>query len=166
MSDPTPDEVAQRAMHIFPLMGRLLEAQMRSRDDSLSPVHFHVLRLVAQQPRSLSSLAEQQSVSAASMSKTVTVMEERGWLTRTRDTDDRRFVLIDITDEGRDTLHSITSHTRQYLSETIQHLPPDDLKALNDGMRVLIQTFSDVLTQHSYQADVSDTDTTGRPHDE
>ncbi len=162
MDNLTPDEVAQRAMHIFPLMGRLLEAQMRSRDDSLSPVHFHVLRLVAQQPRSLSALAEQQSVSAASMSKTVTVMEERGWLTRRRDKDDRRFVLIDITDDGHATLHSITSHTRQYLSKTIQHLPPDDLKALDDGMRVLIQTFSDVLAQQRYLPDDPSNDETNK----
>ena len=158
MSDPTPDEVAQRAMHIFPLMGRLLEAQMRSREETLSPVHFHVLRLVAQEPRSLSALAEQQSVSAASMSKTVTVLEERGWLTRRRSYEDRRFVLIDITDEGQAMLHSITSHTRQYLAEAIKHLPPDDLKTLDDGMRVLIQTFSDVLEQRFDPDSESNTD--------
>jgi DNA-binding MarR family transcriptional regulator len=158
MSDPTPDEVAQRAMHIFPLMGRLLEAQMRSREETLSPVHFHVLRLVAQKPRSLSALAAQQSVSAASMSKTVTVLEERGWLTRRRSEEDRRFVLIDITEDGQAMLHSITSHTRQYLAEAIKHLPPDDLKALDDGMRVLIQTFSDVLAQRFDPDSESNTD--------
>jgi DNA-binding MarR family transcriptional regulator len=158
MSDPTPDDVAQRAMHIFPLMGRLLEAQMRSREETLSPVHFHVLRLVAQEPQSLSALAEQQSVSAASMSKTVTVLEDRGWLTRRRSEKDRRFVLIDITDDGQAMLHSITSHTQRYLAEAIQHLPPDELQALDDGMRVLIQTFSDVLEQRFDPDSKSNTD--------
>lgn len=153
MDDLTPQEVARRAMHIFPLMGRLLEAQMRSHAETLSPVHFHVLRIVAQEPQSLSQLAEQQSVSAASMSRTVTVLEERGWLTRQRSDEDRRYVRIAITAAGQEKLHSITAHTQQYLAEAMQELSDDELAAVDAGMRVLIQAFADVLENRRYESD-------------
>ena len=98
MSDKTKiREVARKAKRIFPLMGRLMEAQMRVPTIPVPPVHFHVLNRIDYQPHTLTELAEVMSVSAASLSRTITVLEDRGWVTRERSQEDRRVVMIHIT---------------------------------------------------------------------
>ena len=138
----TPDEVARTAVKIFPLMGRLMDAYMRVGDHHLSSVHFQVLTTVLERPCTVSELAERQSISAASMSKTVMVMEERGWLSRERDETDRRVVQLAITPTGFSVMRDVESRSREYLKETFEKLSQEDLNKIYEGMETLISAFS------------------------
>lgn len=142
----TARDVAQKAKRIIPLMGRAMEAQMRTPALPLPPVHFHVLNRVEEQPHTLQELADAMSVSSASMSRTVTVLEERGWLTRTRSTEDRRIVQIGITVEGHQILEDIESRTEDFLAQVLETLPDEQLKTLREGMDILIGAFADQMT--------------------
>lgn len=140
-------DVARRAKRIFPLMGRLMEARLRVPKMAMSPVHFHVLYRVDHQPQTLTGLAETMSVSAASLSRTITVLEERGWVSRVRSEKDRRVVYIDITDDGHRILADIEKRAEDFLTETLSHLSQDDLEKLMTGLDILIGAFSDSLSQ-------------------
>ena len=138
----TPDEVARTAVKIFPIMGRLMDAYMRVGEHHLSSVHFQVLTMVLSRPCTVSELAERQSISAASMSKTVMVMEERGWLSRERDKSDRRVVRLAVTPAGRDVLRDVQNRSVQELKESFKDLSQEELKLIMDGMEALIRAFS------------------------
>lgn len=142
----TAREVARRAKRIIPLMGRAMEAHMRTPFLPLPPVHFHVLNRVELQPHTLNELAEAMSVSSASMSRTVTVLEERGWLTRNRSTADRRIVRIEITPEGHQVLADIEARTEDFLTQVLETVPQDDLETLREGMDILISAFAEQMT--------------------
>lgn len=146
MAETTAREVAQKAKRILPIMGRVMEAQMRTPAVPLPPVHFHVMNALSNQPHTLSTLAERMSVSAASLSRTVTVLEERGWLTRTRSTEDRRVVMIALTGDGRDQLLDIEQRSEDFLTETLSTLSQDELDRLLDGLNILIGAFTDVMS--------------------
>lgn len=137
----TPEEVARTAIKIFPIMGRLMDAYMRVGEHHLSSVHFQVLTMVLSRPCAVSELAERQSISAASMSKTVMVMEERGWLSRERDKSDRRVVRLAITPAGRDVLRDVQNRSVQELKESFKDLSQEELKLIMDGMEALIRAF-------------------------
>lgn len=139
----TPDEVARTAVKIFPIMGRLMDAYMRVGEHHLSSVHFQVLTMVLSRPCTVSELAERQSISAASMSKTVMVMEERGWLSRERDKSDRRIVRLAGTPAGRNVLRDVQQRSIIELTETFKNLSQEELKRIMDGMEALIRAFSD-----------------------
>lgn len=139
-------EVARKAKRIIPLMGRAMEAQMRTPALPLPPVHFHVLNRVEIQPHTLNELADAMSVSSASMSRTVTVLEERGWLSRTRSTEDRRLVQIELTSEGHQVLQNIESRTEDFLTQVLEQLPDEKLDTLREGMDILIGAFANQLT--------------------
>lgn len=145
----TPDEVARTAVKIFPIMGRLMDAYMRVGEHHLSAVHFQVLTMVLSRPCTVSELAERQSISAASMSKTVMVMEERGWLSRERDKNDRRVVRLAGTPAGRNVLRDVTERSQEELTERFKNLSQEELKAIMDGMEALIRAFSN--SQYSGQ---------------
>ena len=138
----TPDEVARTAVKIFPIMGRLMDAYMRVGEHHLSSVHFQVLTMVLSRPCTVSELAERQSISAASMSKTVMVMEERGWLSRERDKSDRRVVRLAGTPAGRDVLRDVQKRSVEELTESFKNLSQEELKLIMDGMEALIRAFT------------------------
>lgn len=139
-------EVARKAKRILPIMGRVMEAEMRTPAVPLPPVHFHVMNALSNQAYTLSSLAERMSISAASLSRTVTVLEERGWLTRTRSAEDRRVVMIELTQTGRAQLLEIERRSEDFLTETLSKLSQDELARLMDGLDILIGAFSAMMS--------------------
>jgi DNA-binding MarR family transcriptional regulator len=138
----TPDEVARSAVKIFPIMGRLMDTYMRVGEHHISSVHFQVLTMVLSRPCTVSELADRQSISAASMSKTVMVMEERGWLSRERDEADRRVVRLAITPKGFGVMRDVEARSREYLKEVFEKLSQDDLNKIYEGMETLISAFA------------------------
>lgn len=147
MSDPiSARDVARRANRIVPLMGRLMESQMRSPVLPLPPAHFHVLTHVDREPHTLSGLAERIAVSSASLSRTITVMEERGWVTRKRSPQDRRTVLIQSTDAGHEVLRNIERRSEDFIVQTLSKLSQEQLDQVAAGLDILIGTFGDHLT--------------------
>lgn len=138
--------VARQAKRIFPLMGRLMESQMHTPVLKMPPVHFHVLNRIDRRPHTLHELAAGLSVSSASLSRTVTVMEERGWVTRTRSTEDRRLVHIGITEEGHAVLRDMEQRTEDFLTDTLSRLSQAELSTLAEGLGILISAFSDELS--------------------
>lgn len=146
MSDTTTplsvEQVAARATRIFPLMGRLMEARMRVDGYVLSPVHFHVLTMVNGRRFTLNEIADYQQVTPASLSRTITVMEERGWVTRTRSNEDRRVVYVEITSVGHDVLRQIEDISREFLEAAFADLSQADLNALMRGLDILIGSFA------------------------
>lgn len=155
----TAHEVARKAKRIFPLMGRLMEANMRIMEVSerggerLPPVHFHVLTALNNRPFTLSDLAEFLAISPASLSRTVTVLEDRAWLTRTRSNEDRRIVTINITEAGHDVLEEVERRSEDYLIGVFEKLDDEHLQTVLDGLEVLINAFSQSMTRVPSDAD-------------
>lgn len=139
-------DVARKAKRIFPLMGRMMEAQMRVPTIPIPPVHFHVLNRIDVQPHTLTELVDTMSVSAASLSRTITVLEDRGWLSRDRSEEDRRVIKISITKDGHQILADIEKRTEDFLTDTLRHLSDEDLHKLIIGFDILIGAFSEQMS--------------------
>src|SRR5689334_7225998 len=136
-------DVARKAKRILPLMGRVMESQMRVPSIPMPPVHFHVLNRIYRQAYTLTDLAEAMAVTAASLSRTISVLEERGWLTRVRSDEDRRTSLIEITPIGHSMLAEVEERTEQFLVQSLSQLSQEDLAKLMEGLDILIGAFSE-----------------------
>jgi len=142
----TARDVARKAKRIFPLMGRIMETQMHTPAIHIPPVHFHVLNRIYIRPYTLTELADAMSISAASLSRTITVLEEREWVVRQRSVDDRRVTQIEITAAGHDVLSEIEQRSEDFLTDTLERLSEDELKKLTDGLDILIGVFSNQMS--------------------
>lgn len=139
-------DVARTAKRILPLMGRVMEAQMRVPTIPMPPVHFHVLNRVYRQPYTLTDLADAMSVSAASLSRTISVLEERNWVTRVRSEDDRRITLIEITPTGHAMLSDVEERSEEFLVQSLSRLSQEELEKLKEGLDILIGAFSEQMS--------------------
>jgi DNA-binding MarR family transcriptional regulator len=82
-----------------------------------------VLIVLDKQDRmSLSDLAEAAKVTLGSMSQTVRRLEQLGYVTKSRGTDDRRKVLFSLTEQGRAAVTASRRHRRDWLNGRLAEL--------------------------------------------
>ncbi|MFW5807226.1 MAG: MarR family transcriptional regulator, partial [Spirochaetota bacterium] len=75
-----------------------VSSKLRRNVEVDNAVHFRLLRTLRRGPRSLHELADLHEVRLPTMSRTVTVLQSRGWVNRTRSEDDRRTVFTSLTE--------------------------------------------------------------------
>lgn len=99
-----------------------------------------LLWLVKRSPGlTLKALAEQEAISAPSLSGHVDRLERSGLLVRVRSTVDRRRVGLELTPEGERLLRSIRERRTAWLAERLSDLEPDALAALQAAVGPLQQ---------------------------
>jgi DNA-binding MarR family transcriptional regulator len=134
--------LARQILDIIPLVMRTVAAELRQGDHSaMAAPHFRMLWILEHRAWSLSELAEHQSVSLPTMSNSVTILEERGWVRRTRSSEDRRKVVIELTDEGHLILAQAREKMEDHIAEAIQLMSQDEQLTVSDGLRILRDSF-------------------------
>lgn len=105
---------------------------------SLSLVHLSVLAaLEARGPLSMSQAAEALDVSIASATGIVDRMEKRHLVVRRHAADDRRVVLVDLADAGRQVFRDLEAQRRLHLGRLLEELSEDELAGFLGGLRAL-----------------------------
>jgi DNA-binding MarR family transcriptional regulator len=105
---------------------------------ALSLIHLNVLiELEMHGSMSMGALAEILEVSVASTTGIVDRMQKRGFVERRHDEEDRRVVLVHMTQAGRDVFTSIEQRRREGLGKLLESLTEDELTGLLKGHRAL-----------------------------
>ena len=141
--DVSPQKAAAEVLEVIPLVMRKLGADFRKSERSMKLSHVHVLGLVAQNPLSLSELSDIHSASMPTMSKTITTIENLGWVVRTRSEVDRRVVMVEATTAGRAALKAVYIRAIAPIHEALDPLSETERRRLSDGLRILRDTFAD-----------------------
>jgi len=94
-------------------------------------------RLSREGPQRLTELARADGVSQPAMTQMVTRMEREGLVRRTSSTDDRRGVLVGVTDAGVDLVGRRRAEQAEALQALIARLDPDEQKAVVTALPAL-----------------------------
>jgi DNA-binding MarR family transcriptional regulator len=129
--------VAQAIIKVIPRVMRTLGSARQWPGLTVSHAHFRLLGILASHPCNLSELAVQQAVSLPTMSNSISVLVERGWVNRAPSQDDRRKVLLELTPDGRAVLVKMRSEAEARVVELLDDLSPNDLKNLSAGLVIL-----------------------------
>jgi DNA-binding MarR family transcriptional regulator len=109
------------------------------RPAGLSTAGFRVLFTVwvfdSLEPREIARLA---GVSRAAISGVVNTLERDGFVTRTRQTQDRRLVTVELTDDGRSLLASTYQHQNRRERELFAPLSSAELARFTATLRKLL----------------------------
>lgn len=103
---------------------------------------YNVLRLLdAASPAPLPTLAISNRLisRAPDITRILDKLESRGWIERVRSVDDRRTVLVSITQLGRDLLSEIELPLRESHLQQVGHLTAGELKQLCDLLKKVRQ---------------------------
>ncbi|WP_295839168.1 MarR family transcriptional regulator [uncultured Microbacterium sp.] len=110
-------------------LARRLRAQRAI--DTMSDGQFAVLAaLTVHGAHTLGQLADRERVSAPSMNRTVTLLENAGYISRTPDETDRRRVTIDLTDYGRRIVDETVRRRDAFVEEALAELTPEERETL------------------------------------
>jgi len=145
--DVSARKVAAEVLEVIPLVTRRVAADLRKSERSMKLSHVHVLGLVARNPLSLSELSDIHSASMPTMSKTITTIENLGWVVRTRSEADRRVVMVEATTAGRTALKAVYIRALAPIHEALDPLSETERRRLSVGLKILRDTFADTPTE-------------------
>lgn len=117
-----------------------LARNLRKETEALGVTSHQVtlLWLVRNRPGlSLRELAEEEGISAPSLSGHVDRLEAAGLLTRVRSSDDRRRVGLELTDEGRALLRRVRRRRTTWLAERLARLDDDERERVERALPAL-----------------------------
>ncbi len=104
-------------------------------------------RLADEGPHRLGSLAQAFGLDPSTITRQVQSLEHAGWAERRPDPGDRRAAILDLTEEGRQVLHSTRERRRSALREAISDWPEQDqdefgrlLEKFNSSLDNLVQS--------------------------
>jgi DNA-binding MarR family transcriptional regulator len=109
----------------------------------------------AGEPLTPTQISERVLVASATMTSTLDLLERRGWIIRTSNPQDRRSVLVEITQQGRVTVDRLLAGVRIVEAKTLGALTPTERKQL---LRLLAK----VLDSAAAVADAEPTQLDGR----
>jgi DNA-binding MarR family transcriptional regulator len=108
----------------------------------LSVPQFRMLRFLKfHQGMSLSELADCIGLALPSMSKTVDGLVRRGLVSRVPSTDDRRRVVLTLTEAGEQAFETARQATRSRIAAMLAVIPPEDRDSVLHAVDLLRQIF-------------------------
>lgn len=134
-------EIAREVLEILPMVMRTVAAELRRTGHLLMPGQYRLLAILSCRSYSLGELAKKQVVSLPTMSKSINSLVERGWVRSERDPNDRRTVVIELTEKGREVLDRIERDAEARVAEMLSRLSPEERRKLRGGLSVLHQAF-------------------------
>jgi DNA-binding MarR family transcriptional regulator len=106
---------------------------------TVSRIEVGVMRAVSTQPQRVTDLAAAEGVTQPAISLLVNRLQERGWVAREPDPDDRRAVLVCLTAAGHEAFAKLRAEYRALLHEEMATLGDDEVETLARAIDVLDQ---------------------------
>jgi DNA-binding MarR family transcriptional regulator len=109
---------------------RVIAERARMLDPDLSPVAYSMMTALNDSgPQRASALVEIFSVDKGAVSRQVQALLELGLIERTPDPEDRRAMILAVTEEGRRRLATIAQTRRQQLTTRLESWSDEELSA-------------------------------------
>jgi DNA-binding MarR family transcriptional regulator len=138
LSSPSPERLRAWRLYLESALALLdvLDTELK-RDAGIPMRWYDVLVQLEETPDGLrmNELAERILYSKSGFTRVVDRMEEAGLVRRVRPDNDRRSILIVLTDTGRQTMETARRHHRHAINQHFsQHLTDNDIKALTRAL--------------------------------
>ena len=99
----------------------------------------------AAQPLTATDLCQRTKLLKSQMNKLLTTLEGKGFIRRARSEEDKRVVLIHLTDAGRAAYLAEHEHIAGILSQLIDTLGEDRARALTDGINEAVSALEHIV---------------------
>jgi DNA-binding MarR family transcriptional regulator len=147
--DTLTDETATGPTRVDTILAELRPLMLRQRRamtrrwcfGDVSTTHLHVVMLIESEGElSMTRLADLLDVSLPNATGIVTRMEERGLVERVRDGQDRRVVLVRLTETGRGLTDEVEFVRRQHLTRILEAMSSEQQEHCLTTFRTLRET--------------------------
>lgn len=140
--DVNSRELADEVLRTIPLVTRKVAADLRRSAPNMKLANIGLLTMIARRPHTLSELADLHAASMPTMSKTITTIENLGWVARIRSDTDRRIVMIEATPAGCEALQKVHELAIAPIEESLDSLTATRRQKLSAGLKILRETLA------------------------
>lgn len=136
---PTADETASKLLEATMLVMRSLGAQMRQGEQRLSPAHVGLLAKIGAGQCGMTELARHQGVRLPTISKSIGLLVERGWVERRIPEENRRQTIVRLTAEGRKALGAMKRRAEGHVADILAPLNAAQRGRVHKSLSLLVQ---------------------------
>ena len=104
---------------------------------------FHILRHIRKGHGSVSELAEAKGISRPAISQAVELLVGKGLVSRRQDSEDRRFVQLELTESGEQLLSAIFRENRAWMEAKLSVLTPEQMVLISTALDALRSAFEE-----------------------
>ena len=128
------DEIAEGLPQRAATLTRLF---LRRSGLGISRTEVGVLQALSTRPWRITDLAAREGITQPGITLLVNRLQQRGWVMRVSDPDDRRVVLVELTDDGRRAFDDLRAEYHALLHEEMATLPARDVRTLARAIEIL-----------------------------
>ncbi|AFY31151.1 MarR family winged helix-turn-helix transcriptional regulator [Calothrix sp. PCC 7507] len=139
----TSEECAARVMDTVPLVMRFIRSEMRAHKAAfLSIPQLRSLAFLNRSPgASLCDLADHLGVTSATASATTERLVQRNLVQRSHHPQERRRIVLNLTDEGKYHLQQSLDQTRTHIADLLKGLTAEEISHIEEGLALLKNVF-------------------------
>ncbi len=138
---PDHSEGARDVIRLVADMVTLVEPRLLAawRATGITFSQRRLLRQLREGPRAAGEVAASLGISPPALTRQLTSLEERGVVSRTTDTSDRRKVIVDLTAEGRRVLTGYQVFTGSPMARAARHLTAAQRQSVIESLALLVK---------------------------
>jgi len=143
-SDNLLQHTIERVWDTLPPVWGRIRANVREnaiKDCNITLIQFHILRHIRHGAHTVGEIAQRQQISRPAISHSVDLLVDKHLVTRVQNAQDRRYVFIDLTQDGSELLNNAFRKSRLWMGKKMTSLGPNDLETLNLAMTILKDVF-------------------------
>jgi DNA-binding MarR family transcriptional regulator len=133
---------------LVPRISQLTRLVVKHTRATISRSEGGILSTLSGGPKRVTELAELEGLAQPTITILIKRLEQNGWVTRARDAEDGRVVLVSLTPAGTVALEQFRAQYREVLRQHLEALSGEQVEALADGLEAL-----DALAASMYQGE-------------
>ncbi|HHY46577.1 MAG TPA: MarR family transcriptional regulator [Firmicutes bacterium] len=146
--DETEEQVIELELLLREIW-RLLKGQIRAElgGHDVTLVQFYALLALSHGDLTMSELCDRLAIASSTVTDLVDRLERNGFVTRSRDEDDRRMVRLKLSERGFFVLSSVIERRKALLSRVMKDMAPEEVKGLIGLLEKLYSLLARNLSQ-------------------
>ena len=102
---------------------------------------FHILHYIGHGHNTVGQLADARQISRSAVSQSVELLVEKGYICRQERIGDRRYVRLELTDQGAELLNTAYAENRKWIMNKLSALSADELDCMLQGLVPMKKAF-------------------------
>ena len=119
------------------MLMRSLSSSMRECERGLSPTHVGIMARLCESPCTITELARHQAVRLPTMSRSVSLLVERGLARRAVSEENRRQTIVSLTGNGKRVLNRMRQHAENHVASVLEPLNATERAKVHAGLKIL-----------------------------
>ncbi|MEL7636109.1 MULTISPECIES: MarR family winged helix-turn-helix transcriptional regulator [Sporomusa] len=150
--EPTNVSIVRNTIKVFMRSLGVLEGKKTFCYDC-TYAQCHVIWETAQEQKiSINELAARLNISKSAVSRTVEDLVNKGYLQRTPNPKDRRYVDIELTKNGTETFNEIELNSRRYFEAILENIPQEKHSSVLEGIQIFSSALYKVFKKDSTES--------------